>query len=62
LKAPGRKAGFVCLLLFLSGVVGHFVPLGHYPYVGPVLGLLNQIDVYLLMIGYAILLLAIYLL
>ena len=43
-------------------MVGYFVSLGHYPYVGPVLGLLNQIDVYLLMIGYAILLLAIYLL
>jgi hypothetical protein len=62
LKAPSRNAGRLCVLLFILGMVGFFMPLGHLPYVGPVLGVLNQIDVYLLMIGYALLLLAVYLL
>lgn len=60
--APSRNAGLICLLLFVLGLIGYFVPLGHLPYVGPVLGILNQIDVYLLMVGYALLLLAVYIL
>jgi hypothetical protein len=60
--APSRNAGFICLLLFVLGMVGHFVPLGHAPYVGAMLTVLNQIDVYLLMVGYALLLLAVYIL
>ncbi len=52
----------ICLLLFILGMVGFFVPLGHVPYVGSVLVLLNQVDIYLLMIGYALLLLTVYVL
>lgn len=59
---PSRNAGLICLLLFVLGLVGYFVPLGHLPYVGSILGVLNQIDVYLLMVGYALLLLAVYVL
>jgi hypothetical protein len=60
--APSRNAGLICLLLFVLGLVGYFVPLGHLPYVGSILGVLNHIDVYLLMVGYALLLLAVYVL
>lgn len=62
MKAPSRNAGMICLLLFILGMVGFFVPLGHVPYVGSVLVLLNQVDIYLLMIGYALLLLTVYVL
>ena len=62
MKAPSRNAGFISLLLFIVGMVGFFVPLGHLPYIGSMLGMLNQIDVYLLMIGYALLLLTVYVL
>ena len=62
MKAPSRNAGFICLVLFILGMIGFFVPLGHLPYVGPVLGLLNRIDIYLLMTGYALLLLTVYVL
>jgi hypothetical protein len=61
-KAPSRKAGLLCLLLFVLGVIGYFVPLGGVPYVGQALAVLNQIDVYLLVLGYALLLLAVYVL
>ena len=60
MKAPSRNAGFVCLLLFVVGVVGFFVPLGGVPYAGPVLRILNEIDVYILMAGYGLLLLTVY--
>jgi hypothetical protein len=36
------------------------VPLGGIPYLGPVLQILNQIDVYILMAGYGLLLLTVY--
>ena len=62
MKAPSRNAGFICLLLFIAGVIGFFVPLGGIPYLGPVLGLLNKIDVYILIFGYALLLLTVYVL
>jgi len=35
-------------------------PLGGIPYAGPVLQILNQIDVYILMVGYGLLLLTVY--
>jgi hypothetical protein len=62
MKAPSRKAGLLCLLLFVLGVIGYFVPLGGVPYAGPLLSSLNQIDVYLLMFGYGLLLLAVFVL
>jgi hypothetical protein len=54
MKAPSRNAGFICLLLFIVGVIGFFVPLGGIPYAGPVLQILNQI------VGYGLLLLTVY--
>lgn len=62
MKAPSRRAGMLCLLLFVLGVIGYFVPLGGVPYAGPVLNILNQVDVYLLIFGYGLLLLAVYVL
>lgn len=50
----------ICLLLFIVGVIGYFVPLGGIPYAGPVLQIFNQIDVYILMFGYGLLLLTVY--
>lgn len=50
------------MLLFVFGVIGYFVPLGGIPYAGPALAVLNQIDIYLLIIGYGLLLLAVYVL
>jgi hypothetical protein len=60
MKAPSRNAGFICLLLFIVGVIGFFVPLGGIPYLGPVLQILNHVDVYVLMAGYGLLLLTVY--
>jgi hypothetical protein len=60
MKAPSRNAGFICLLLFIVGVIGFFVPLGGIPFAGPVLQILNEIDVYILMVGYGLLLLTVY--
>jgi len=60
MKAPSRNAGFICLLLFIVGVIGFFVPLAGIPYAGPVLQILNEIDVYILMVGYGLLLLTVY--
>jgi len=60
--APSRNAGLLCLLLFVLGLVGYIVPLGHIAYVGPALKLINHAAVYLLMIGYGVLLAAVYVL
>jgi hypothetical protein len=60
--APSRNAGLICLLLFAIGMLGWFVPMGHLPYLGGVLKLVNHAAIYLLMAGYALLLLAIYIL
>ena len=60
MKAPSRNAGFFCLLLFIVGVVGFFVPLDRIPYAGPVLQIFNDIDVYILMAGYGLLLLTVF--
>ena len=60
--APSRNAGLICLLLFAVGMLGYFVPMGHLPYVGPVLKVVNHAAVYLLMAGYTLLLLAVYIL
>lgn len=60
MKAPSRNAGFICLLLFIAGVIGFFVPLGGVPYAGPVLQILNEVGVYILMVGFGLLLLTVY--
>ncbi len=60
MKAPSRNAGFICLLLFIGGVIGFFVPLSGIPYAGPVLRFLNDIAAYILMVGYGLLLLTVY--
>ena len=60
--APSRNAGLICILLFVLGTIGYFVPLRHVAYVGPLLALLNHAAVYLLIGGYALLLLAVYVL
>jgi hypothetical protein len=60
MKAPSRNAGFICLLLFIVGVIGFFVPLDRIPYAGPVLHVLNEVAVYILMAGYGLLLFTVY--
>jgi hypothetical protein len=61
-KAPSRKAAIFCLLVFGMAVVGHFVPLSGVPVVGPALALLNQYNYYVMMFGYGLLLLAVFVL
>ncbi len=60
MKAPSRNAGLICLLVFIVGMIGFFVPLGGIPYLGAVLQILNHIGIYILMAGYGLLLLTIY--
>ena len=60
MKAPSRKAGLICLLLFMLGLLGLFVPLSGVPYIGSALAFVNQFAVYLLLFGYGLLLLAVY--
>jgi len=62
MKAPSRKAGVVCLILFVLGVVGKFVYLGGVPHIGGVLALINQAADWLLIAGYGLLLLSVYVL
>jgi len=61
-KAPSRKTGLLCVLIFVLALIGALVPLGHLPYVGAVLGLVNHYHEWLLIAGYALLLLAVYIL
>lgn len=61
-SAPSKKTALICLVLYLLGLVGHFIPLGHIAYIGPALHILNRIAVYLLIGGYGLLLLAVYIL
>ncbi len=61
-SAPARKTALICLLLFILGMIGFFIPLGHIAYIGPVLYWLNKTAVYLLMGGYGLLLLSVYVL
>lgn len=62
MKAPNRKTGLLCLLIFLLALVGAFVPLGHVPHAGAALGLINVYHEWLLIGGYALLLLAVFIL
>ena len=61
-SAPSRNTGMICLVLFILGMVGYFIPLGHIAYIGPVLHVLNKLAVYLLIGGYGLLLLSVYIL
>ncbi|HEX9627155.1 MAG TPA: hypothetical protein VGA00_09480 [Acidiferrobacterales bacterium] len=58
--APSRKTALICLILFVLGLIGVFIPLGHIAVLGPILHLLNQAAVYLLIGGYGLLLVSIY--
>lgn len=62
MKAPSRKAGLVSLVLFILGLVGYFVPLGGVPLIGPVLAFVNEIAAFILMFGFGLLLLSVYIL
>jgi lipoprotein signal peptidase len=62
MKAPSRKTGLLCLVIFVLALIGAFVPLGHLPYVGAAFGLVNHYHEWLLIAGYALLLLAVYIL
>lgn len=61
-RAPSRNSAFISLLLFIAGLIGLFVPLGHIAYLGPVLHVFNKLAVYLLISGYGLLLLSVYIL
>jgi len=60
--APSRRTALVCLVVFIVGLIGFFVPLGHIAYVGPALKFINHYAVYLLIAGYGLLLTAVYIL
>ena len=61
-SAPSRKSAFISLLLFIIGLIGLFIPLGHIANIGPVLQVINRFAVYLLIGGYGLLLLSVYIL
>jgi len=52
----------VCLVVFVVGLIGLFVPMGHIAYAGQVLKYINHYAVYLLIAGYGLLLTAVYIL
>ncbi len=52
----------LCLVIFILALIGMFVPLGHLPYAGGALGLINHYHEWLLLAGYGLLLLAVYIL
>ncbi len=59
---PSRNTALICLVIFILGMVGLFVPLAHIQYIGPYLKFINQFAVYLLIGGYGLLLAAVYIL
>ncbi len=59
MKSPNRKTALICLILFIVGITGYFVPLHNIPIVG---SLVNNSAIYLLIGGYGLLLAAIYIL
>jgi hypothetical protein len=59
---PSRNTALICLILFIIGLIGMFVPLAHTQYIGPYLKFINQLAVYLLIGGYGLLLAAVYIL
>jgi hypothetical protein len=60
--APSRNTALLCLIVFILGLVGVFVPLGHIQYIGPYINFISHIAVYMLIGGYGLLLAAIYIL
>lgn len=60
--APSRRAALISLLLFITALIGLFVPLGGIAVIGPYIKFINQIAVYLLIGGYGLLLAAVYIL
>lgn len=60
--APSRNTALICLVLFILGLIGMFVPLGHIQYVGPYLKFINHAATYLLIGGYGLLLASVYIL
>ena len=62
MKAPNRKTGLLCLVIFIVALIGMFVPLGHLPYAGTALGLVNHYHEWLLLAGNGLLLLAVFIL
>ena len=62
MKAPSSKTGLLCLVIFVLALIGLFVPLGHLPYVGAAFRLVSEYREWLLIVGYALLLLAVYIL
>ena len=59
---PSRNTALICLILFILGLIGMFVPLGHIHYIGPYIKFINHLAVYLLIGGYGLLLAAVYIL
>ena len=60
--APSRNTALICLIVFILGLIGWLIPLGHIHLIGPYLKFINQIAVYLLIGGYGLLLAAVYIL
>jgi hypothetical protein len=60
--APSRNTALICLILFILGLIGLFIPLTHIPVIGPYLKFINHLAVYLLIGGYGLLLAAVYIL
>jgi hypothetical protein len=59
---PSGNTALICLIVFILGLIGLFVPLAHIHVVGPYLRFINHIAVYLLIGGYGLLLAAVYIL
>ena len=59
---PSRNTALICLIVFVLGLIGWFVPLGQIHYIGPYLKFINQIAVYLLIGRYGLLLASVYIL
>lgn len=60
--SPSRNTALICLLLFILGLIGMFVPLAQIQYIGPYIKFINQFAAYLLISGYGLLLAAVYIL
>ncbi|GEM_PF-2021818 len=59
---PSRNTALICLIVFILGLIGLFVPLGQIQYIGPYIKFINHVAVYLLIGGYGLLLAAVYIL
>jgi len=60
--APSRNTALICLIVFILGLIGVFIPLSHIQVIGPYLKFINQFAIYLLIGGYSLLLAAVYIL